>query len=84
LKSARMATSLAELDEIQREADETMQAVLVDRGVRNSGAHALHLVSLALDQTRRAIEERRQALSANNVGRVIEFPVARNAPPPSA
>jgi len=81
LRSARQATSLAELDQIEREADESMQAVLADRGIRNSGAHALHLVSLALDQTRRAIEERRQALSASNVGRVIEFPGPRSAPP---
>ena len=83
LKAARAATSLEELDEIERETDESMQTVLANRNLRGSGAHALHLVSLALDQTRRAIEERRQALSASG-GRVIEFPAPRTAPPPSA
>lgn len=83
LKAARTATSLAELDRIQREVDESMQVVLVNRSLRNSDAHALHLVSLALDQTRRAIEERRQGLSGSS-GRVIEFPGPRSLTPPSA
>jgi TRAP transporter TAXI family solute receptor len=82
LRAARSATTTQELDGYEREADEAMMKMLGDRNLRNLGAPSLHLVSLALDQTRRAIEERRQALVTG--GKIIEFPSPRGAPPPSA
>ncbi|HMK90408.1 MAG TPA: TAXI family TRAP transporter solute-binding subunit [Methylocystis sp.] len=80
LRSARGAESFAELDALEREANDAMMKVLGDRKLRNVGGHGLHLVTLALDQTRRAIEERRAILAAGE-RRVIEFPGARSAPP---
>lgn len=82
LMSARSATTMQELDALERQADEAIDGMLSDRKLRNLGAPSLHLVALALDQARRAIEERRQALAS--AGKVIEFPSPRGAPPPSA
>ena len=44
--------------------------------MRGAEARGLHLVMLALDQTRRAITDRRQCLSRDN--QVIAFPAPRN------
>ncbi len=78
LKSAQAATSFAELDAYAREADETVTGMLSDRKLRGIAGQSLHLVTLALDQTRRAIEERRGALASER--RVVEFP-GRGLPP---
>ena len=43
-----------------------------------AGAPSLHLVMLALDQTRRAIADRRQSLSREN--QLISFPAPRHLP----
>ncbi len=53
-----------------------LTGVLGDRGMRGAAAPSLHLVMLALDQTRRAIEDRRQSLSRDK--QVIAFPTPRN------
>jgi TRAP-type uncharacterized transport system substrate-binding protein len=78
LQAARSAASHADLDQLEREVDDVLTGVLGDRGMRGAGAPSLHLVMLALDQTRRAITDRRQSLSRDNP--LIAFPAPRHLP----
>jgi hypothetical protein len=78
LQAARSAASHADLDQFEREVDDVLTGVLGDRGMRGAGAPSLHLVMLALDQTRRAITDRRQSLSRDNP--LIAFPAPRHLP----
>ncbi|MBI1868175.1 MAG: ABC transporter substrate-binding protein [Methylocystis sp.] len=78
LQAARAAATGAELDGYEREVDEVLVHTLGDQGVRGVEGHGLHMVALALDQARRAIEERRRVLA--NEGRVVSFVAQRNLP----
>lgn len=71
LQSARAATTLAELDDYERTVDDVLAHALSDRRLRSVEAPGLHVVSLALDQARRAIRERRRVLTKE--GRVVNF-----------
>ena len=62
LKNARAATNLAELDELEREADEILVEGIAQRGPRGMEPQGIGVLSLALDQARLAIRERRRAL----------------------
>ncbi len=55
-----------------------LTGVLGDRGMRGAAAPSLHLVMLALDQTRRAIADSRQSLSRDNP--LVAFPASRHLP----
>jgi len=72
LKSAREAATQAELDQFEREVDDAVTEMLNDRKLRALDKPPLHMATLALDQARRAIEERRAFLSRDR--QVVEFP----------
>lgn len=76
LQAARCASTLAELDDYERTVDDVLAHALSDRRLRSAEATGLHVVSLALDQARRAIRERRRILAKE--GRVVSFPALRN------
>lgn len=78
LQAARTAASHADLDRLEREVDDVLTGVLGDRGMRGAEAPSLHLVMLALDQTRRAITDRRQSLAREK--QLVPFPAPRNIP----
>ncbi len=78
LQAARTAASHADLDALEREVDEALSGVLGDRRLRGAEAPSLHLVMLALDQTRRAITDRRQSLARDT--QPIAFPAPRHLP----
>jgi len=78
LQAARAAKSPAELDGLERDVDEVLTHTLGDRRLRGVEAPGLHLVTLALDQTRRAIEDRRLMLVREKD--VVNFPSPRNIP----
>lgn len=75
LQAARAAETLAELDELEREVDNLLAAALSDRRLRSVEAPGLSVVSLALDQARRAIRERRRFLGKET--RIVSLPVQR-------
>jgi TRAP transporter TAXI family solute receptor len=77
LKAAREANTAAELDALEREIDDALGRILGDRKLRGVDGSGLHLVTLALDQTRRGIAERRRFLARS--GTVVEFPAPRSA-----
>jgi TRAP transporter TAXI family solute receptor len=79
LQAAREKTTQAELDALEREVDAAVTKMLADPKLRNLDAPGVHLVTLALDQTRRAIEERRQLVARED--KVVEFPAPRSVPP---
>jgi TRAP-type uncharacterized transport system substrate-binding protein len=64
LSAARRAPSPVELDDYERELDEAMVSSLTDGRLRKMAPTELHMVALALDQARLAIQERRGALTA--------------------
>jgi len=72
LQSARNAATMAELDEYERTVDDVLAHALADRSLRSAEAPGLHVVSLALDQARRAIRERRRVLTRGE--KVVTFP----------
>ncbi|QGM47699.1 TAXI family TRAP transporter solute-binding subunit [Methylocystis heyeri] len=78
LQTARAAATPTELDDLERQVDEVLTNTLGDRRLRGVEAPGLHLITLALDQARRAIEERRLALTRGR--EVVNFPSARNLP----
>lgn len=80
LQSARIAATLSDLDDLEREVDEAVAAMLSDCRSQGLNAPSLHLVTLALDQTRRTIVERRQFLA--HEGQVVNFPAPRSVTPP--
>ncbi len=73
VRAAHACTSEAELDRLERQADEILAAALVKAGhghIDNAGVAAF---TLGLDQARRAISERRQALGvAPSLSRAAE------------
>jgi TRAP-type uncharacterized transport system substrate-binding protein len=77
LQAARTATSQPDLDGYERAVDDVLTRMLGDRRMRGMEGSGLHLVMLALDQTRRAIEDRRQLLAREK--QVIGFPALRSA-----
>ncbi len=77
LHGARAATSHADLDRFEQEVDEVLMGVLGDRQMRGVEAPSLHLVTLALDETRRAIIDRRQSLSRDT--QLVILPPPRGA-----
>jgi TRAP transporter TAXI family solute receptor len=88
LQGARDAPSCKDLDANERDLDDVVAQVLADPKLRRLDAPALHLVELAMTQTRRTIEERRQALAREERQekegeKIVDFPGARNAPPGS-
>jgi TRAP-type uncharacterized transport system substrate-binding protein len=76
LQSARCAGSLLELDEYEREVDEILFLTMADKKLRSLEPGGLHMMALALDQARRAIQDRKRQLSKE--GRVVSFPSPRN------
>jgi TRAP-type uncharacterized transport system substrate-binding protein len=76
LQAARLATSLAELDAYECEVDQLLAYTLEDRRLRRVEGSGLHIVALALDQARRAIQERRRSFAVE--GRIVAFPPQRN------
>jgi TRAP transporter TAXI family solute receptor len=87
LQGARDSHSTRDLDACERELDDVVAQMLADPKLRKLDAPAMHLVELAMTQTRRTLEERRQALAREEregkVERVVEFPGPRTAPPGS-
>ncbi len=78
LQSARAASSQSELDELEHAVDAVLTHTLGDRRLRGVEASGLHLVTLALDQARRAVEDRRLMLMREKD--VVSFPPPRNVP----
>lgn len=77
LQAARGGATWAELDGYEREVDEVLVRTIGDRRLRGADASGLHVMALALDQTRRAIAERRKALTSN--AQVKNFPARKDA-----
>jgi TRAP-type uncharacterized transport system substrate-binding protein len=88
LQGAREAQLHKDLDAYERDLDNVVAQMLGDPKLRRLDAPAIHLIELAMTQTRRTIEERRQALAREEreekVEKIVEFPGARNAPPPGS
>lgn len=63
LKAARAASTDAELDGYEHEVDQVLVNSMVDVRLRNMAASELHMVALALDQARLAIQGRRRMLA---------------------
>ncbi len=86
LQGAREAPTHKDLEACERELDNVVAQMLADPKLRKLDAPAIHLVELAMTQTRRTLEERRQALARaegeEKGEKVVEFPGPRNAPPP--
>jgi len=72
LQSARCADSFPELDAYEREVDDILFETMSDKKRRGVEPSGMHMMALALDQTRRAIQDRRRQLS--NEGSVVSFP----------
>jgi hypothetical protein len=70
--------SSEELDSYERDVDEVLCETLSDRELHRVEGAGLHVVGLALDQVRRTIHERRQALAKG--GQVVNFPAPRSLP----
>lgn len=76
LQAARIAATPAELDDYERTVDDVFANALADRRLRGADATGLHVVSMALDQARRAIRERRKFLVQS--GRVVSLPAHKS------
>ncbi|HTO79834.1 MAG TPA: TAXI family TRAP transporter solute-binding subunit [Methylocystis sp.] len=85
LEGAREASSCNELDANERELDNVVAQMLADPKLRRLDASAMHLVQLAMIQTRRTLEERRAALAREEREekdeKIVDFRGARNSPP---
>ncbi|WP_157235234.1 TAXI family TRAP transporter solute-binding subunit [Methylosinus sp. LW4] len=80
LPAARAAQDFAELDSYERELDQALVSSVADLRLRNMDGTALHVVSLALDQARLAIQERRRTLcETKSEGSVTPFKSIRIA-----
>ena len=73
LKSARSADRLDELDDLEQEVDEILVSGVADRRVHGIDSHGMVALTLALDQARQAVRERR-ALLERAPQRLIEVP----------
>lgn len=80
LPAARAAEDFAELDGYERELDQALVSSVADLRLRKMDGTALHVVSLALDQARLAIQERRRALCEAKGEVVAAFPGLRKVP----
>jgi TRAP-type uncharacterized transport system substrate-binding protein len=76
LQAVRAAKTLAELDSYECEVDQVLVHTLEDKSLRSVEGASLHIIALALDQVRRAIQDRRRILAAE--GKVVTFPQQRN------
>jgi hypothetical protein len=63
MKSARQADSVATLDQLEAEADQILASAVVDAEKNDLDQSAMAAYSLALDQLRAAIADRRAALT---------------------
>ncbi len=70
LGAARNASDLDELAELERETDEILVSGIANRHVNKADAHSMAALTLALDQVRRALRERRTDLEAHPVARL--------------
>ncbi|ATQ69149.1 MULTISPECIES: TAXI family TRAP transporter solute-binding subunit [Methylosinus] len=77
LPAARAAPNAAELDDYERELDQAIVDAMADVRLRKMAPSELHMVSLALDQARLAIQERRRALGETR-GEVAEVTPLRS------
>lgn len=74
LRAARCAESLSALDTLEQETDEILISGIAARHVRGLDGHTISALSLALDQARLAIKDRRRFLQSNalsGVARVL-------------
>ena len=65
LRAARSADSLSALDALEQETDEILISGIAARNVRGLDGHTISALSLALDQARLAIKDRRRFLQSN-------------------
>jgi len=77
--AAHGAGTPSELDGLERDVDSAVTQLLSEKRLRGLDAPGLHLVTLALDQARRVIEDRRHAMSRGET--VVDFPAPRSVPP---
>jgi TRAP-type uncharacterized transport system substrate-binding protein len=74
LRAARGASSSSELDGYEHEVDQVLVESMADVRLRNMAPTELHMVALALDQARQAIQARRRALADDAIeGAVTPF-----------
>lgn len=71
LRSARTAATTAELDGYEHEVDQVLVNSMADVRLRNMAASELHMVALALDQARMAIQGRRRSLAEGKDGSAV-------------
>jgi hypothetical protein len=62
LKAARAAETLEELDELEHESDEILISALAHHSLNRAAGSQIDILSLALEQARLAIRDRRQQL----------------------
>lgn len=74
LQAARTASSTAELDGYEHGVDQVLVNSMADVRLRNMAATELHMVALALDQARLAIQARRRALAESSEGAAAVTP----------
>jgi len=70
LSAARGATSLRQLDALERDADRVLADALESSSLRHFDAHKVTALGLAMDQVRLAIRDRRATLERNGLPEV--------------
>lgn len=78
LRAARAAPDLEHLAELERETDEILVSGIANRHVHKADAHGMTALTLALDQARQALRERRAELEAPPVARPAMKAYPRN------
>jgi hypothetical protein len=85
LQGARDSQSSRHLDACEHELNDVVAQMLADPKLRKLDAPSMHLVELAMTQTRRTLGDRRQTIAREEreakVEKVVEFPGPRTAPP---
>lgn len=66
LRDARMAERPEDLDALERETDDILVAGMANRAITAVDAHGMAALSVALDQARHAVRDRRAHLSARS------------------
>lgn len=66
LRKARAAATLEELETMERETDEILVAGMANRAIIGVDSHGMAALSLALDQARHALRERRAHLAGSH------------------